>query len=188
MSGKENTYGQDHVGSPDGRFESASRIYVEPSKILVPVVAAGGSGTDYLLDALVTKPDPRLLLRVSIGFQTLNGADDADVTANLPTVATWWVAGLGDIGGELRPVEDVEGTGTLFVPIVLAQELYGRVIEVDSDFEAIQLKGILGSPGRAGYWRLRCAWCARYPMSERDWQVARASMKSEFKAGEALAL
>jgi hypothetical protein len=178
---EKNSYPSDHVGSPDGRFESESRIYREEVKTLLELGIDGGTATR-TVSARIMKPDPRLVLRVSVGFQPTSVM--VPTSSNLIASASWWVAALSGVGGDLVPAEDVEGASGALVPIIQAAGHRARIIEVDSDYEGIQADLSFGTPGVVGLWRLQCSWCAKYPMSERDWRIARASMRSEFRRAD----
>jgi hypothetical protein len=164
-------YPRQSSGEPVGQFETDARTWASKLTRIAEVtdLPTDPLSADVVVD--VTKPDARLSVDLEVCFVQ---HQDIDVTPGLALSAVW-LSLLGDVRGDLRPVENIIGTRAApesFIPA----GLWGATWEVDLDCVGARATLRLVSPTAPGTWYARARWTALEPMSQRDWEHARQNM------------
>lgn len=179
-------YRAQQPGEHPGQFEAEARVWHAPIRELAQVFYDIRLDYPHMGRVTIeaTKPDARVILRLTIGFRPENGTEDdlnfvctnGDKVREQIVDTVIWLAGCDSYGAGLRECEDLVGTEA--VPIQMIRDgLWGVIYEVDVDVKAVRARVDFHESGLAGRWLATAKWVAVAPMSDRDWMHARERME-----------
>lgn len=172
-------------GEHPGQFETDAQVWRIPNPIqLVQYENRGAEVYAPVVVVEATKPDARVVLRLTFAFVPENTYADVDLEdvfdarafADRLTDTVIWIAECDEVGGGLREMGDLVGTLGAPVPMI-SRGNWGQIFGVDVDCKAVRARITFATPGPEGRFYVNAKWVAISPMSDRDWQHARQRME-----------